>query len=571
MPGSGSPAHLSAREAGALFAGALLLRLLALRPGLPPAPPEALLVGPDGGAALLVLRLLSVVTGSLAAVLAARAGGRLGGRTGAWTAGGLLALTPFAVRHSGWLGPPGLLVLAASGGLLQLVRWRDDRRLADAAGIAAWGALAALGLVWAPLTNTADPAVASPLLEGLRLSARGAGVVTFALAAAGALLALRPRPGAARAVLGTTLGLLVVALLRGGADRYALGVVLPGVVLLAAAAVARAPARLGRVALAAALVAACVGTVRTIAASRGRSPSRAAAEWTMRHVPTGSPVLVEDRGVELPPFVPGGAAKGFHAVPLPGPDAGPEERPALYDPALAREFPWMVLRDPSASASRASRDFHRFFAEEWTQAARFGADAYPATPVTVLRRPDGWEPDSARVAEVEERLGALAAVRDTSTALTEWILRAGEALRGSGRLDGAGVLLAAALERRPDDAEILFEVGLTHLLKQEWDEAMYAMFDALRIDPHHGPAQYNLGTLLEREGDLNGAETAYRAAILYLDDPAPAHGRLGALLAKRGELNEARAELEIVQRIDPLGEDARLLKRAIAEAERSDP
>jgi tetratricopeptide (TPR) repeat protein len=231
----------------------------------------------------------------------------------------------------------------------------------------------------------------------------------------------------------------------------------------------------------------------------------------------------------------------------------------------------MVLRDPSASASRASRDFHRFFAEEWTQAARFGADAYPATPVTVLRRPDGWEPDSARVAEVEERLGALAAVRDTSTALTEWILRAGEALRGSGRLDGAGVLLAAALERRPDDAEILFEVGLTHLLKQEWDEAMYAMFDALRIDPHHGPAQYNLGTLLEREGDLNGAETAYRAAILYLDDPAPAHGRLGALLAKRGELNEARAELEIVQRIDPLGEDARLLKRAIAEAERSDP
>jgi hypothetical protein len=95
---------------------------------------------------------------------------------------------------------------------------------------------------------------------------------------------------------------------------------------------------------------------------------------------------------------------------------------------------------------------------------------------------------------------------------------------------------------------------------------MSAMLAALDRDPRHGGAHFNLGTLLELEGDVRGAETEYRAAIVDLEDPVPAHVRLGELLAAQGRLDEARAELDVVRRLRPDGEERRILEESLRNA-----
>ncbi|HMB68516.1 MAG TPA: hypothetical protein VKU85_04370, partial [bacterium] len=128
-PGSTpAAAGLSARDGWLILGGALLLRAAAFRPELPPAPPEAVLTGPEAGPALLGIRLLAAAGGSLAAWLVALAGARLAGRTAGLGAGWLIALTPFAVRTAGWMGAPGILLPAAALALLCLIRRIQEPR-----------------------------------------------------------------------------------------------------------------------------------------------------------------------------------------------------------------------------------------------------------------------------------------------------------------------------------------------------------------------------------------------------------------------------------------------------------
>jgi tetratricopeptide (TPR) repeat protein len=559
---------LSGRHLAGLFAGALLLRAAAFRPSLPPAPPEALLVGPEPGAVLVALRVLSLILGALAAVLVAQAAARACGRTAGLAAGALLAAAPFALTHAGWVGAPGLLVFAAAGCLFHLVRWRERRGTVDLAAAAGWAIVAGVGLRWAPLTNVAREDVVWPIAEALRESGRAAGFATVVLALGGAWLALRASRPAERIVALATAVMLVIALLREGPDPLSLGIILPGLSILAGVAIARAPAKSGRWVFAAALLVTLVGAARAIAASRGPGPADAAAEWLMRNVRTGAVVLVGEPDLELPAFDLASGEKGFQRVELPAAGTTGNEADAFHDPELAARFGWLVLRDPPRNARPLRRAFHEFFESEWEAAARFGERAYPASAVTVFRRPDAWKPDSARAATMSARLERFAALRDTSSAFAEWVLRAGEALRSSGDVEAAAAMLELARERESGNAEVWFEIGLTRLLEQRFDEAMSALLRAIRIDPGHGPAHYNLGTLLEREGDLSGAETEYRAAIPRLDDPTPAHTRLGVVLVQQGSIEEARVELEAVRRLAPDSDAELVLRQAIAKVER---
>jgi tetratricopeptide (TPR) repeat protein len=565
-----SPAP-SFRDSAWLFAGALALRAAAFRPDLPPAPPEALLLGPEPGTSLLALRLLSLLLGALAVVLVARAGWRVGGRPAGLAAGALLAVAPFALTHAGWVGTPGLLVLAGSGLFLHLARWRETRRPADLAAAALWAVAAGVGLRWAPLTNVARAGAVSPIGEALRESGRAMGWATVVLAAAGAWLAFRAAKRPERFVAIATGLLLVLALLREGPDPLTLGLVLPGIALLAGLAVGRASAKTGRWLLAAALLVALFGGTRAIASNRGPGPADAATEWVTRNVPNGAPVLVAEPELRLPAFDLASGTKGFQSIPLPATGTLGDEADSFLDPDLAGRFGWLVMRDPPPGARPLRRAFHDFFSAEWKTAARFGERAYPASAVSVLQRPDAWKPDSARAAMMSSRFERVAALRDTSTAFAKWALSAGEAFRASGDIDAAAAMLALARGRGGANAELSFEIGLTRLLEQHYDEAMSALHDAIRIDPGHGPAHYNLGTLLEREGDLNGAETEYRAAIPRLDDPTPAHTRLGVVLARKGNIEDARAELESVRRLAPGSDAEAVLREAIAKAERARP
>jgi DNA-binding transcriptional MerR regulator len=72
-------------------------------------------------------------------------------------------------------------------------------------------------------------------------------------------------------------------------------------------------------------------------------------------------------------------------------------------------------------------------------------------------------------------------------------------------------------------------------------EAKAAYARALELDPGMVPAHVNLGCLLQSEGDLDGAERHYRAAVGHDPAGALAWYNLGVLLEDRGRAAEARA------------------------------
>jgi tetratricopeptide (TPR) repeat protein len=279
----------------------------------------------------------------------------------------------------------------------------------------------------------------------------------------------------------------------------------------------------------------------------------------------------------LEAYAPGG--KVLRPVVLPGaprtaqlaPRIEPE-RALLYDPKLLRYFPWIVFRDLSEEVrasqetpARVVRESQDYFRQSWREAARF-EDPRGGPGLTVLERPNEFLFTPEKVEFPIKILTGfdMAAVRDTSEAFTEWVARSGEALRAVGSLRAARGFLRIASMRSPRDAEIQFQYALALLLDGRDERAKSQLLTALAIREDHGPAHYNLGNLLEKEGDLAGAEVEYRAAIQYLEDPVPAHARLGALLARRGDRDEAREELETIRRLAPGSEAERFLEEILA-------
>jgi tetratricopeptide (TPR) repeat protein len=208
-------------------------------------------------------------------------------------------------------------------------------------------------------------------------------------------------------------------------------------------------------------------------------------------------------------------------------------------------------------------------------AARFEAKSPTDLALSIYERPDEFgsadleadelgENDNARTLLLLLRDRDLIAVRDTSRAHRDWLLRGGKILRGSGDLAGALAFLGRAADSDPKDAEIQFQIGLVHLIREDKDAAKANFLAGMLQDPEHGGIHFNLATILEDEGDLLGSEIEYRAATLHLDDPAPAHARLGGVLMKLGRSDEARGELERVRRLAPGSDAEQYLSRALS-------
>jgi tetratricopeptide (TPR) repeat protein len=71
------------------------------------------------------------------------------------------------------------------------------------------------------------------------------------------------------------------------------------------------------------------------------------------------------------------------------------------------------------------------------------------------------------------------------------------------------------------------------------DEAIAAYTKVLELDPHHAPAQINLGTIYYNRNDFVRAELYYRQAIESDPRYALAYFDLGNVLDETGRLNEA--------------------------------
>jgi hypothetical protein len=596
IPGpENAPSRLTRRDELLLFLLALGVRAAAL-----PAAP-----GPETGelphgAGLTAARLLSVLLGSLAVSLLARAGERLGGRATGLAAGGLLALAPGTVAGSALAGAVGALGLAGSGLLLGLLVWCRTHRLVALAATLLFGGLIVAPELGGPLrlASLVSPPVLpeasgpSPLADGLRELASQLGIGTALLAAIGALFVAIardpfreiPNGGRGGTLLAAGVALLAVVLVRRGPDPGALAAVAPAGVLLAVTGLGaiggrrgrppRSAPRLSRIGLVAAVVLAAALTAPHVLGRRLPTPAARSLAWIRGNVEEPAVLLVENGYL------------GRHALPAPDETAGAElllfpppgvgagsAGTIFYDPNLASVFPWMVLEDrlppgrvEPGNDERVRRAFRDFFRREWTPEARFETGLSERPGVTVLRRPEGWTLDRESLPDTLTTLAGkeLTAVRDSSEAMTDWLVAAGSALRRTGDVRGARRCLGFAEERRPEDAEVLFQRALVHLIDGEVGAARSKLLTALLHDSDHGGVHYNLGQIFEAEGDREGAIVEYAAAILTLDDPAPAHARLGALLLALGRRDEAVEQLEKIREIAPGSEAERFLEEALA-------
>ena len=96
-----------------------------------------------------------------------------------------------------------------------------------------------------------------------------------------------------------------------------------------------------------------------------------------------------------------------------------------------------------------------------------------------------------------------------------------------GRLDSIAVA-EKTIEDDPDDHETRTRLAALYLQAGRTDDAVTHLQTALRLEPEHAPAHYNLGYALSVLGHREEAIAAYQRAILTIRaDYADAPGALG--------------------------------------------
>ncbi|MBI4600859.1 MAG: tetratricopeptide repeat protein [Planctomycetes bacterium] len=104
-----------------------------------------------------------------------------------------------------------------------------------------------------------------------------------------------------------------------------------------------------------------------------------------------------------------------------------------------------------------------------------------------------------------------------------------------------------ATELRRND----FQLGVSYLEAGLEAHALLAFERALERRPDQPDALYNVGVILSRRGDAEGARRGYEAALELEPDFADARANLGVILAQAGRLDDAAGELARVLELRP--------------------
>lgn len=85
--------------------------------------------------------------------------------------------------------------------------------------------------------------------------------------------------------------------------------------------------------------------------------------------------------------------------------------------------------------------------------------------------------------------------------------------------------LQRMLEKSPDDAFLLYGIGMEHKKAGDTARAVEFFDRTLRVDPGYCYAYYQRGQTLEQAGDEDGARRAYREGIEAATKKGDAHAR----------------------------------------------
>ncbi len=106
----------------------------------------------------------------------------------------------------------------------------------------------------------------------------------------------------------------------------------------------------------------------------------------------------------------------------------------------------------------------------------------------------------------------------------------------SGNNELAAHYIARAIEKNPNEASYLINLGNVYLSQHKLDDAAGAYDKALSIKPDLPEAQYNLGSVLHMQGRHNEAIEIFNKALAIKPDYVKALNGLGSAYRKLGRL-----------------------------------
>ncbi|HET6890917.1 MAG TPA: tetratricopeptide repeat protein, partial [Pyrinomonadaceae bacterium] len=83
-------------------------------------------------------------------------------------------------------------------------------------------------------------------------------------------------------------------------------------------------------------------------------------------------------------------------------------------------------------------------------------------------------------------------------------------------------------------------------------DAVTALGAAIKVKPDYAEAHYALGTVLQQQGNLDGAIAAFRLALKHAPNAPEIHNTLGTALSRKGDKEAARVEFQEAARLNKL-------------------
>jgi Flp pilus assembly protein TadD len=133
-----------------------------------------------------------------------------------------------------------------------------------------------------------------------------------------------------------------------------------------------------------------------------------------------------------------------------------------------------------------------------------------------------------------------------------------------GQLRDGIQLLALLRSRWPDQADVLYNLGVALSELGDTAKAVPVLRHLIEVEPSHTHGRVALGVALGRLGDPSAAEREFRTAVENAPDEPWARKNLGGILLRQGRWPEAREHLEAALKLAPQDAQAWLLLGDVA-------
>jgi tetratricopeptide (TPR) repeat protein len=115
---------------------------------------------------------------------------------------------------------------------------------------------------------------------------------------------------------------------------------------------------------------------------------------------------------------------------------------------------------------------------------------------------------------------------------------------------GVGII-KSYIRKHPEDWYMLSQLGIAYSRQGDDVEAEACLKKALNINPHCPHTNYELGTLLNKQGKVEAAIHYYQMATASNSLLAEAHAELGCIWLEKGMYDHAIPELQKALTINP--------------------